>query len=497
MSAKYAMVIDSAKCFNCGACIISCQLENDVLPGHSRNWIKANSLETPLGMHFQPGNCMHCDDPTCVDACPTGATYKDWTDGIVKVRKDLCIGCGSCIPACPYGARHRHPQKKIVDKCDYCEARRQAGKIPACVETCPTQARTFGNLNDPLSRAAKLLKTQKILRVINQETDTDPVLYYIHQTGPMDWTVKAEAPIPIQLWRNGAGPLVKALVGMTGLGLLVMLGRQLLVQKDPMPLADNDAVGVIPRRKHKNVTMFRRHTIDAMLMHWFNAICWMLLLASGVGLVDNPVLQPFCMWWVKTMHAIFGGGAALLEFHITVGAVWSAGLMIYGVVCLKRTTLPFIKEMLTFSPVVDIEWLLKKILSMTAGTRMIRRFGMKALIPDQGFYNTGQKIFGIAVLFGGIVIAVTGWIMACSQQDLTSQDTVQWAMLIHFLTAGVIFAGLLVHIYMAAIAKGQRPVFLSMFTGKVPADYAASHHKRWYNEIQAATSKQDAINGKP
>ena len=241
MSAKYAMVIDSAKCFNCMACIISCQLENGVLPGYSRNWVKANHPETSLGMHFQPGNCMHCDDPTCVDACPTGATYKDPADGVVKVRKDLCIGCGSCIPACPYGARHRHPQKKIVDKCDYCEARRDAGRIPACVETCPTQARVFGDLNDPESHAAKLLKTEKTVRVVNQETDTDPVMYYINQTAPLNWTVKAEAPLPIQLWRYGVGPLVQGLVGMTGLGVLVMLARQLFVNEDPAQPVKNGA----------------------------------------------------------------------------------------------------------------------------------------------------------------------------------------------------------------------------------------------------------------
>lgn len=234
MSAKFAMVIDSAKCFNCRACIISCQLENGVSPGYSRNWVKANPLEASLGMHFQPGNCMHCDAPTCVEACPTGATYKDLTDGTVKVNKDLCIGCGSCIPACPYGARHRHPLKKIVDKCDYCEARRSAGRMPACVETCPTQARTFGDLNDPDSLVAKLLKEESTVRVVNQETDTDPVMYYVDQTEPMDWTVKAAAPMPIQLWRYGAGYLVKGLVGMSGLGVLIMLGRQLFVKGDPL-----------------------------------------------------------------------------------------------------------------------------------------------------------------------------------------------------------------------------------------------------------------------
>jgi tetrathionate reductase subunit B len=232
MKKKWAMVIDSAKCFNCRACVIACQLENRVPVGHYRNWVKVNPLESSQGMHFQPGNCMHCDQPTCVEACPTGATYKDPQDGVVKVRKDLCIGCGSCIPACPYGARYRHPELKIVDKCDYCEPRRKAGGMPACVETCPTQARIFGDLNDPSSDVARLHKSQKTVRVINHETDTDPVIYYLEQTAPLNWAAKAEAPVPIQLWRQAAGPLVKSLVGLTGMGVMVMLLRQLIAKDD-------------------------------------------------------------------------------------------------------------------------------------------------------------------------------------------------------------------------------------------------------------------------
>ena len=85
--------------------------------------------------------------------------------------------------------------------------------------------------------------------------------------------------------------------------------------------------------------MLRRHTIDAMFMHWFNTICWVLLLATGVGLIDNSVLQPLCMWWVRIMHAIFGGGAALLEFHIVVGTIWSLGFLIYGIVRFKQARL--------------------------------------------------------------------------------------------------------------------------------------------------------------
>ncbi len=54
--------------------------------------------------------------------------------------------------------------------------------------------------------------------------------------------------------------------------------------------------------------MLRRHTIDAMFMHWFNTVCWFVLLATGVGLIDNPVLQPLGMWWVRIMHMLFGDG---------------------------------------------------------------------------------------------------------------------------------------------------------------------------------------------
>jgi len=243
--------------------------------------------------------------------------------------------------------------------------------------------------------------------------------------------------------------------------------------------------------------MLQRHTTDAMLMHWFNTFCWILLLATGVGLIDNPVLQPLCMGWVKGMHVIFGGGAELLEFHIAVGAIWSVGFLIYGIIRFKAVTLPFVKEMLTFSPRTDIEWLIKKPLCMTIGRKMMRRFGIKPIIPDQGFYNVGQKLFGISALFGGAIITVTGWIMTCAKQDLTTQSTVQWMILIHFFMVGIVFAGLLVHIYIAAIAKGETPAFFSMFTGKVPAEYAAAHHKRWFDKVQANTREQEPEKGKP
>jgi len=241
----------------------------------------------------------------------------------------------------------------------------------------------------------------------------------------------------------------------------------------------------------KNRQMIRRHSVHAMIMHWFNTVCWGVLLATGLGLVDNPALQPLGMWWVRFMHSVFGSGDQLLRVHIVCGAIWSIGFFLYGILFFKSATLVFLKEILTFSLKRDLLWLIRKPLTMTVGPKIMRRLGITPDIPDQGFYNVGQKLFAIPALFGGMIIAVTGWIMTFSKQDLTGLSTVQWSILIHFITSGLVFAGLLIHIYMAAIAKGEWPALISMFTGKVPADYAKHHHRFWFEEVVSQEPEAD------
>ncbi len=132
---------------------------------------------------------------------------------------------------------------------------------------------------------------------------------------------------------------------------------------------------------------------------------------------------------------------------------------------------------------------------MTLGTRALKKLGellekrgaspeiTAPRIPDQGFYNAGQKLFAVPSVLGGVLIAVSGIIMALSNLYFTNTTIVRWAILIHFITVGLVFAGLLIHIYMAAIAAGERPAFISMFTGSVPEDYAKHHHRLWYEEV--------------
>lgn len=193
MRPKYGMVIDASKCINCKACIVACQLENKVPPEFSRAWIKESHQDDVKTPRFQPGNCMQCDIPTCVDACPVNATYKVG-DGRVVIDPLKCVACGFCVPACPYGARFIHPVKKVADKCDFCGTRIKQGLEPACVVTCPTGARVFGSFNDVSSEVSRLLKKGGLVRVINAHDDTKPNIYYFDNTAPLDWPKRPELP---------------------------------------------------------------------------------------------------------------------------------------------------------------------------------------------------------------------------------------------------------------------------------------------------------------
>ena len=86
--------------------------------------------------------------------CPTGASYRT-EDGVVLVDSEKCIGCKYCMAACPYQARWVDDDTGEVGKCTFCHHRTAHGLLPACVSTCVTRARYFGDLDDPSSDIAK------------------------------------------------------------------------------------------------------------------------------------------------------------------------------------------------------------------------------------------------------------------------------------------------------------------------------------------------------
>lgn len=224
----------------------------------------------------------------------------------------------------------------------------------------------------------------------------------------------------------------------------------------------------------------KRHDFSDILIHWFNAACWLVLLLTGVGLISNPDLDPFGGWYPEYLRTLVGGGGVLLSLHIIVGFVWIAGFLLYILVNPKGAFF-FLKEIFRLYPVRDTVWMVKKMFIMTLGPKMFK----DPTLPDQGYYNMGQKAFAQASVVGGILIAVTGVIMYLSDKMFTPEYVwiVSWSITLHYLAVGLVFAGLLVHIYMAAVSPEERPGFKSMFTGHVPADYAKHHHKLWHDKL--------------
>ena len=158
---KNTLVIDLDRCSGCDSCVAACKMENQMNLGVVRNHVSAVG---PVGtfpdieMYWLPMQCQQCENPGCIEVCPTGASYRDEETGIVLVNAEDCIGCESCLTGCPYGVRQLNPKTNTIEKCTLCFQRKNdVNWVPACVHNCCCGARTFGDLDDPNSEAAKVV----------------------------------------------------------------------------------------------------------------------------------------------------------------------------------------------------------------------------------------------------------------------------------------------------------------------------------------------------
>lgn len=224
--ARLGMVIDLHKCVGCGACEISCKNENNVDRDMfwSHHLIRTTGIFPNVNYEFVPTLCNHCDNASCVKACPTKAMHKD-SQGLTLNDPNKCIGCKSCMLACPYGvisfnAKEPHAfwrdktalikdgtssgqetanevgekipyynpdrattyagirPKGIVEKCTLCDHRLAKGEEPYCVSSCPADARTVGDFDDPNSEVNKLIARYGFQQ-LKPYAGTQPKVYYI------------------------------------------------------------------------------------------------------------------------------------------------------------------------------------------------------------------------------------------------------------------------------------------------------------------------------
>lgn len=213
---EFVYGLSITRCIGCRKCVHACVKENNQSRAPEIQYIRVlkmqkGSIDVETSDHhydppvvpdhdsyYMPVQCHQCAKPPCVKVCPVEATWQE-PDGITVIDYDWCIGCRYCEAACPYWARrfnfakpglpadelnpdmaylsNRPRDKGVMEKCTYCLHRTRCGRLPACVEVCPTGSRKFGNVLDPDSEISYILRQKRIF-VLKQDVGTLPRFFY-------------------------------------------------------------------------------------------------------------------------------------------------------------------------------------------------------------------------------------------------------------------------------------------------------------------------------
>jgi Fe-S-cluster-containing dehydrogenase component len=188
---RLSILIDVTKCTGCYNCFLACRDEhygNDY-PGYAAAqplndhfWMQIKEIERGRypkpKLDYIPTPCQHCKAAPCISASENGAVYRR-EDGIVIIDPQKARGQKGIVSACPYRVIFWNPEKEVAQKCTLCAHRLDEGeKQPRCVESCPTGALVFGDLDDPASEIAKVSAASQT-ESFHPEFKTAPSVRYI------------------------------------------------------------------------------------------------------------------------------------------------------------------------------------------------------------------------------------------------------------------------------------------------------------------------------
>jgi Fe-S-cluster-containing dehydrogenase component len=136
----FEFYVDPSRCIGCKSCEAAC---TECETHRGVPMITVDYLDRASSIATVPTVCMHCDDPTCAQVCPSDAIKKT-EDGIVQSSlKPRCIACSNCVVACPFGVPKMMVAQQQMMKCDMCYDRTSAGKRPMCATVCPSGALSY------------------------------------------------------------------------------------------------------------------------------------------------------------------------------------------------------------------------------------------------------------------------------------------------------------------------------------------------------------------
>ena len=226
--------IDTTTCIGCKACEVACQEWNDLkvvatqqtgtyqtmpeLDAEFWNLIRFNEQEFDGGVVWlmRKDQCMHCEDPGCLAACPAPGAIVQYENGIVDVNPDACIGCGFCATGCPFDVPKFHAKTGKMAKCTLCVDRVESGLEPACIKACPTGCLQFGTKDDMVAMGHARVDQLKANGFANavlydpQGVGGTGVVTVLGHGDHMDWyglPRDPHVPLSVRVWKSVLRPL--------------------------------------------------------------------------------------------------------------------------------------------------------------------------------------------------------------------------------------------------------------------------------------------------
>jgi len=226
--------IDTTTCIGCKACEVACQEWNDLkavateqtgtyqtmpeLDAEFWNLIRFNEQEFDGGLVWlmRKDQCMHCEDPGCLAACPAPGAIVQYENGIVDVNPEACIGCGFCATGCPFDVPKFHAKTGKMAKCTLCVDRVESGLEPACIKACPTGCLQFGTKDDMVALGHARVEQLKANGFANavlydpQGVGGTGVVTVLGHGDHLDWyglPRDPHVPVGVRFWKSVLRPL--------------------------------------------------------------------------------------------------------------------------------------------------------------------------------------------------------------------------------------------------------------------------------------------------
>ncbi|MEZ5398933.1 MAG: 4Fe-4S dicluster domain-containing protein [Bryobacteraceae bacterium] len=189
----YEFYIDPSRCIGCQSCVNAC---GECGTHRGVSMIHLDYIDREWTTATTPMVCMHCENPTCAQACPADAIKKG-EDGVVRsALKPRCVACSNCVLACPFGVPKVQIEMELMMKCDMCYDRTSVGLRPMCATVCPSQALLYVTAEE--ARGLRRGNPVNTFRFGNEEVRTKVYLYLPQGQESLE----VEADVVNDIWRS-------------------------------------------------------------------------------------------------------------------------------------------------------------------------------------------------------------------------------------------------------------------------------------------------------